>query len=223
VAAFDQPHAHASQRRRRLAAANKERRAFMQARHLTRRFTLLLPLALAACGGDEETVFDPLRYNYLPPIQLNVATIAIEQRFVPTGVPPDVSNQDPVPPAEALKAMANDRLQAFGTANKAVFAILDASLTRDADVIIGSFAASLTILDDGGTQLGFAEARVQSRHSGRVDNIRTVLYEMTKSIMSDMNIEFEFQIRRNLKQWLTTGVAPDAPVDQTPLDQPPPR
>jgi hypothetical protein len=195
----------------------------MQARHLTRRFTLLLPLALAACGGDDEPVFDPLRYNYLPPIQLNVATIAIEQRFVPTGVPPDVSNQDPVPPAEALKAMANDRLQAFGTANKAVFAILDASLTRDADVIIGSFAASLTILDDSGTQLGFAEARVQSRHSGRVDNIRTVLYDMTKSIMSDMNIEFEFQIRRNLKQWLTTGAAPDAPVDQTPLDQPQPR
>jgi hypothetical protein len=195
----------------------------MQARHLTRRFTLLLPLALAACGGDDEPVFDPLRYNYLPPIQLNVASITIEQRFVPTGAPPDVSNQDPVPPVEALKAMANDRLQAFGTANRAIFAILDASLTRDADVTIGSFAVSLTILDDSGTQLGFAEARIQSRHSGRVDDVRTVLYDMTKSIMSDMNIEFEFQIRRNLKQWLTTGAAPDAPVDQTPLDQPPPR
>ena len=55
--------------------------AFMPAVFLTRRLALLLPLALAACGGDEQEVFEPLRYNYLPPIQLNVASIAIEQRL----------------------------------------------------------------------------------------------------------------------------------------------
>ncbi|MEA2769552.1 MAG: hypothetical protein QOD93_2514 [Acetobacteraceae bacterium] len=195
----------------------------MQAKHLTRRFVLLLPLALAACGGDDEPVFVPLRYTDLPPIQLNVASISIEQRFVPAGVPPDVSNQDPTTPVDALKAMANDRLQAFGTANKAVFAILDASLTRQNDVVIASIAVSLTIQDDSGTQLGFAEAHVQSRHTGRLDDLHSVLYDMTKSIMNDVNIEFEFQIRHNLKQWLTTGAAPGAPVEQAPLDQPPPR
>jgi hypothetical protein len=194
----------------------------MLAGHPTRRFVLLLPLALAACGGEEELVFEPLRYNYLPPIQLNVASISIEQRFVPAGVAPDVSNQDPVSPSEALKAMANDRLQAFGTANKAVSAILDASLTRENDVVIGSFAVSLTILDDSGTQLGFAEARVQSRRTGRLNDIRPVLYDMTKSMMADMNVEFEFQIRHNLKDWLTSGAAPDTPVEQAPLDQPGP-
>ena len=93
----------------------------MQARNLTRRVVLLVPIIVAACGGEPEPVFDPLRYNYLPPIQLNVATIEIQQRFIPAGVAPDVSSQDPVPPIEALKAMANDRLQAFGTANKADF------------------------------------------------------------------------------------------------------
>jgi hypothetical protein len=195
----------------------------MQAGHPTRRFVLLLPLALAACGGDDEPIYEPLRYNYLPPIQLNVASVAIEQRFVPAGVAPDVSNLDPVPPVDALKAMANDRLQAFGTSNKAVFAILDGSLTRDGDVVIGSMTVALTILDDNGTQLGYAEARVQSRHTGETNHIRPVLYDMTKSMMSDMNIEFEFQIRRNLKDLLTTGAAPGAPVEQAPLDQPPPR
>jgi hypothetical protein len=192
----------------------------MQARHPTRRFVLLLPLALAACGGDDDDdlAFVPLRYNDLPPIQLKVASIGIEERFVPSGVPPDVSNRDPVPPVEALKAMANDRLQAFGTANKAVFAILDASLTRDNDLVTGSFAVSLTILDDNGTQLGFAEARVQSRHTGRIDDIRPVLYDITRALMSDMNIEFEYQIRQHLKPWLTTGTAPAAPVEQAPLD-----
>ena len=150
---------------------------------------------------------------------MNVASVAIEQRFIPSGVPPDVTNQDPVPPIEALKAMANDRLQAFGTANKAVFGILDASLTRDNDVVLGSLAVSLTILDDNGTQLGFALARVQGRHTGRIDDIRPVLYDLTKSMMGDMNIEFEYQIRHNLKDWLTNTTAPDTPVEQAPLDQ----
>src|ERR1700733_11442134 len=195
----------------------------MQARYLTRRVALLLPMVLAACGGEEEQVFEPLRYNYLPPIQLNVASIAVEQRFVPSGVDPDVSNQDPVPPIGALKAMANDRLQAFGTANKAVFAILDASLIRQNDEVTGSFAVSLTILDDSGTQLGFAEARVQNQHTGRIGGIRPVLYDMTKAMMSDMNVEFEYQIRHNLKNYLTEAAAPDTPVEQTPLEQTPGR
>jgi hypothetical protein len=194
----------------------------MQAGFLSRRFVLLLPLALAACGEEPEPVYEPLRYNYLPPIQLNVASIEVQQRFIPSGVAPDVSNQNPVPPIEALKAMANDRLQAFGTANKAVFAILDASLARTNDVVTGSMAVSLTIQDDKGAQLGFAEARVQSHHTGRIGAIRPVLYDMTKAMMSDMNVEFEYQIRRNLKDWLTNAAAPDTPVEQAPLDQPGP-
>ena len=189
---------------------------------LTRRAALLLPLLLARCGEPPEPVYDPLRYNYLPPIQLNVASIAIEQRFVPSGVGPEVSNQDPVPPAEALKAMANDRLQPFGTANKAVFAILDASMVRQNDVVTGSMAVSLSILDDGGGRMGFAEARVQNRHTGRIGALRPVLYEMTKAMMADMNVEFEYQIRHNLKDWLIVPAAPDVPVQQAPLEQPGP-
>jgi hypothetical protein len=188
---------------------------------LTRRLVLLTPLVLAACGDDEEPVYEPLRYNYLPPIQLNVASIEVEQRFVPSGMAPDVSDQDPVPPVEALKAMGNDRLQAFGTANKAIFAIEDASLTRVGGVINGSMAVMLTILDDAGTQLGYAVARVNSRHTGDVGNIHSVLYDMTKAMMSDMNVEFEYQIRHSLSRWLTTTAAPDTPVQQAPLTEPP--
>lgn len=194
----------------------------MRTGHLTRRFVLLLPPALATCSSEPDPIYEPLRYNYLPPLQMNVAGIQIEERFVPAGVPPDVTSQDPVPPIEALRSMANDRLQAFGTANKAVFSILDASLTRENDTVAGSMAVSLTILDDSGTQLGFAQAQVQSRQTGRIGNLHTLLYDMTKSMMNDMNIEFEYQIRRNLKNWLTQGAAPDTPVEQAPLEQPPP-
>ena len=206
----------------RLDLTNKGLRASMQPGYLSRRLALLMPFALAACGGEPAESFPPLRFNDLPPIQLNVSSITVEQRFFPSGMDPDVSGKAPVPPIEALKTMANDRLQPFGTANKAVFAVLDASMMRENDVVTGSFAVSLTILDDNGGQLGFAEARVQSRHVGRIHDIRPVLYDMTKTMMNDMNIEFEYQIRHNLKAWLTESAAPDMPVEQAPLDQPVP-
>ena len=69
---------------------------------LTRRASLLLPLMLGACGGDEAaTSFPPLRYDYLAPLRLNVAAIQVEQRFVPSGVAPDVTQFAPVPAAGA--------------------------------------------------------------------------------------------------------------------------
>ena len=61
----------------------------------------------------------------------------------------------------------------------------------------------------------------KARHSGgRIRDIRPVLYDLTKGMMADMNVEFEYQIRRNLKNWLTESAAPDTPVEQAPLDQP---
>ena len=48
-----------------------------------------------------------------------------------------------------------------------------------------------------------------------------MLYDMTKAMMSDMNVEFEYQLRHNLKDYLTSPAAPDTPVEQAPLEQPP--
>jgi hypothetical protein len=191
---------------------------------ITRRLALLLPFALTACGDDEEsddTAFAPLRYGYLPPIQLNVASIEIQQRFIPGGVAPDVSASDPAPPVQVLHDMGQDRLQAFGISGKAVFAILNAALTRVDDVIRGEMAVSLTIYNNDGVQQGFAEAHVDRTHTGDVKGLRRVLYDMTKAMMDDMNVEFEYQVRHNLKPFLTTATAPDAPVQQDPLNQPP--
>jgi hypothetical protein len=187
-----------------------------------RRAALLLPLLLAACGGGEDESgesFPPLRYNYLPPIEMKVAGIVIEQRFVPAGVPPDVSNLDPVQPVDALKAMANDRLIPLGTDNKAVFEIQNASLVRQNGVIAGTFQVTLSIVDDSGNRLGFATAQVTSQHTGSEDHIRKTLYDLTKSMMANMNVEFEYQVRKSLQPWLTSATAPDQPVQQTPLDQ----
>ncbi len=185
-------------------------------RTLTRRLALLVPFALLGCAEREEA-FAPLRYDYLPPIQLNVANIQIEQRFVPSGVAPDVTADDPAPPAEALRAMASGRLQAFGVSGKAVFAILNASLTRQGNAIDGVMAVSLTIYGADGAQAGFAEAHVEHNQTGEIEDLRKVLYDTTKTMMDNMNVEFEYQVRHNLRTWLTTPAAPDTPVEQTPL------
>ena len=47
---------------------------------MLRRNVVLLPLLLAACGGDDlpqRTEFPALRYSYLTPLRLNVATVDV--------------------------------------------------------------------------------------------------------------------------------------------------
>ena len=193
----------------------------MTARGLTRRASLLLPFILAACGGSERQEFPTLRYTYLPPFRLNVGNIQIDQRFVPSGVPPDVSQLDPDPPLDALRQMAQDRLAAVGTVNTAVFSITNASLTKRDDVITGQMTVQLSIIAPDGERLGFALAQVSRQHTGHIDDLRETLYDMTKAMMESMNTEFQYQLQRNLPQWLVTTSALPPPVQAQPLPMAP--
>lgn len=193
----------------------------MTARGLTRRASLLLPFVLAACGGEQRTDFPALRYTYLPPFRLNVANIEIEQQFVPSGIPPDVSQLDPEPPVDALRQMAQDRLVAVGTANTAVFSIANASLTKEGDVIAGQMTVELSIVGPDGERLGFARAEVSRQRTGSTDDLRGTLYDLTKAMMDSMNVEFQYQLQRNLPQWLVRTSAVPPPVQAEPLPMTP--
>jgi hypothetical protein len=189
---------------------------------LTRRSSLLLPLLLAACGGHERRDYPPLRYNYLLPLGLNVAQIRVEQRYMPSGVPPDVSQLDPVPPVDALRNMATDRLQALGAGGTAVFSILNAGLIRKGDTLTGTFEVELDVYTAPDTRAAYATASVTGSYTGDMDDLRSRLYDMTKSLMDRMNVEFEYQVRRSLGAWLLSAGAPQAPVQQQPLIVSPP-
>ncbi len=168
--------------------------------------------------------FSPLRYNYLPPIRLNVASIDIQQRFYPSGMPPDITSLDPVHPVEALRSMAEDRLQALGTGGQAVFGITNASLTQQDDVITCALAVELEIYPTPGIRSGFAQAIVSRQHTGSVDDLRAALYDITKATMDAMNVEFEYQVRRNLAPWLvsaTPGPVQQQPLQTAPTESPP--
>ena len=187
---------------------------------LPRRMALLLPVALAACSGDDEARqdFPALHYGYLTPLRLNVGAVDVGE--LPPPGPLDAEN--PAPPGQALRQMALDRIGAGGTTGRAVFHIDAAQIVQGGGGLQGVMAVHLDILDPGGGRVAFAEARVSRLSDGSRGGLRAGLYNITKSMMDDMNIEFEFQVRRSLKAWLqdaTTAPAP-APVEQQNLGAP---
>jgi hypothetical protein len=193
---------------------------------LSRRSLRLLPavllavLALAACSSGPPRVYTPLRYDYLLPLRLNVAELSIQSQFVPGGSS-DLNPQDPSPLIPTLTQMARDRIQTVGATGRAVFVIKDATLARTSDGIRGSMDVELDVYGGEGTRAGFAEARVSRSRSGSIDDMPSALYDMTKQLMDAMNIEFEYQVRRSLHDWLVTTSAVPAPVDQQALPPPP--
>ncbi len=168
---------------------------------------LLLPLALAACGtGDiAPMTFQRPNYDYLTKLRLNVASIDIDDSLPPPVDPRDVSRLSPIAPVDALRQMAQDRLSANGSTGRAVFVIDEASVIQNGDQFEGRMTVHLDITTSDGSRSGYAEARVSrirtSTNSGP-NAVRAALGELVNQMMTDMNVEFEFQIRRSLRPYL---------------------
>ncbi len=192
-------------------------------RRLAQSLAVLLPLIAAGCetAPPVQTTFPALHYDYLTPLHLNVASIDIEDRFVPA--PGGPAALAPVPPIDALRQMAQDRLMATGSSGRAVFVIEDASIVPVAgDGLSGTLAVRLDVMTGDGTRAGFAEARVSRVVTGIGGDERAAVYDLVRRMMVDMNVEFEFQVKRSLRDWLqvtTTAPAPAA-VEQQDLGPP---
>jgi hypothetical protein len=181
---------------------------------------------LAACGGPSvPTSFVPLGWDYLPRLKLNVAVIDIDDSWKPRGAQ-EKGFLAPTPPLDALRKMAEDRLVAAGMSGRAVFVIEDASIAQSRGAYVGSFAVRLDVSTSDGTRSGYAEARVVRRRAmndDSPDGVRAGLYDIVKQMMSDMNVELEYQIRRSLRDYLQTTepAAPEpAPVEHEDLAPP---
>jgi hypothetical protein len=191
---------------------------------LMRRTALLLPFLLASCGDDEDVSvpvmrrdYPPLRFGYLPPINLNVQRLEIARGFVRASGDEEIIGSSPIDPVETLFAMARDRLKPVAQGGVATFRVVTASIVRHRDTLNGVLAVRLDVHTSDDTNSGFAEARVTATHSGPVPEQRGAVYDMLKSMMFDMNVELEFQVRSKLKPWVV-----DVPVEQTPRPSVPP-
>ncbi len=192
-------------------------------KHFMLAAVLLMPLVLASCGDDEPAPapasWAPLHYDYLTKLRLNVGSIDVQDHSAPQG-DNDVAAQSPTPPAAALAQMARDRLFAAGLTGHADFVIDQASIIRgDGGVLNGLLAVHLDLYDASGARVGYAEARVARQHIPGSDpeNLRNVLYDMTRQMMDAMNVELEYQLKRSLRAYLVTGDVVPAAVTATPL------
>ena len=193
---------------------------------LARRTALLLPLLIAGCGDDTpstqpRTNFPPLRYGYLPPISLYVQRVEIASDFVPAAGDDQVGDTRMM--VDTLYAMARDRLKPVAAGGVATFRILTAAITKHGDTLNGLLAVRIDVHDADNVNSGFAEARVTATHSGPIQDLHAATYDMFKSMMDDMNVELEYQLRNKLKTWIAEpATVPPQPVNPTtPLPPPP--
>ena len=181
---------------------------------------LLVTTILAGCDGSPPPPpqnFPAVHYDYLTPLRLNVADVEVEDGSSPPDG--DLAGRSPVKPAQAMQQMAHDRLIAAGGSGTATFVVTEASITRTDNGITEHLAARLEISNAGGGHAGFAEAhvtRTETPGNGEPAGPAS-LYELTRQAMEDMNVEFEYQVRHTLHDWLITNGAVEAPVEQAPL------
>jgi hypothetical protein len=140
--------------------------------------------------------------------------VDIDDDWAPRGGGRHVEFLAPTRPLAALRQMAEDRLIPGGAKRSAAFVIDDASLIQNRTRYDGSFAAHLDLLAEDGTRLTTISFRATgSRPITDSDDkvlVQTDLYELTRKLMDDMNIELEFQLRKTLREQLQ-NTSPDAP------------
>jgi hypothetical protein len=195
-----------------------------------RRSALLLPLLAAACGGRPEPVPlppGPLGYKYLSPLPLNVATIDIAEE-APSPVPGDIGARLVPSAPEAVRVMARDRLLAVGASGQARFTVSQAQVIQREGALTCLLGCRLEILSALGSRVGFAEAAVTRSVSGPEAKRPNAPEALLRRAMDDLNVEFEFQLRRALKDWISAttpnadgGMAAPAPGQVGVEDLPP--
>lgn len=190
--------------------------AHSRPRRLVLALCILLPFGLAGCGASDDPPmsYPPVSYDYLTKLRMNVASVDIDDSVAPNTDRRDVSRFAPIKPVDALRQMAQDRLVAQGSSGRAVFVVDEASIVQMRDRYEGRMVAHLDVATSDGTRSGYAEARVQRSTAFIKDGpnaTRAALNNLVTQMMVDMNVEFEFQVRRSLRSYLTT-TTPAAPA-----------
>lgn len=197
-----------------------------------RRAALGALLLTAACGGRRpEPPPAPARppsYGHLTPLRLAVGRIEVITTTDPAltrAMPPA-----PLVPADVVRIMAEDRLSAAGGPGVARFRTQVATLTREAASGGGVFATAterltcvmrcrLDILSEDGAPAGFAEAEVRRtaiRPAATLAERAGAAEEIVRQAGDDLNVEFEYQIRRNLRGLIQAA----SPAEGAPAAEP---
>jgi hypothetical protein len=88
-------------------------------------------LALGACtSAPPRPQARQISFANLAPISFDVARVEVVQQYQPPQVPPNVDHLTPVPPSDAIRRWANERVRAMGASGTMRVIIKDASITE---------------------------------------------------------------------------------------------
>ena len=88
-------------------------------------------LALGACTSTPpRPQARQISFANLAPISFDVARIEVVQQYQPPQVAPNVDHLTPIPPSDAIRRWANERVRAMGTSGTMRVIIKDASITE---------------------------------------------------------------------------------------------
>lgn len=165
-------------------------------------------LALAACGTTPPTpTFTPLNYSYLPPILLKVSQINVTNSYVPNPSQVQTAALDPAPPADTLLAMLKQRLQPAGQPGTATVTVQTAYVDQVNGTLVGQMTVDLNLASANGLSTGFTEASVSATETAPDSNapsdMQVALYDLTKRLMTQMNVQLQYQIQKNMPDWIS--------------------
>ncbi|PGH52896.1 hypothetical protein CRT60_23445 [Azospirillum palustre] len=191
---------------------------------LSRRFTLaagMATLLLAACQSTPPRPAPrPVDFSNFGPIVLNAGTIDVVDAYRPVGAK-HVENRSAVPPAEAVRRWAAERLQTAGGTGRVRVTIRDASIVEVAlptkKGITGYFTNDQAQRYDGRIEVEIAgevpdtgnggfrgvtrstvtQSTTVAENISLADREATFL-EMTRRMMDDLNARLDAGIRKDL-------------------------
>ncbi|MXV45265.1 hypothetical protein GS501_09500 [Saccharibacter sp. 17.LH.SD] len=178
-------------------------------------------ISLSGCGSHETPeTFQASDYSYLPVLNLNVSRI--ETNNIVAQDDDSLVAKSPISPAQSLTLMAQQRLHPTGRSGIAHFVINHMSITKGSHhTLNATYKVALTLDDPQSRHHGSITAMV-TRHDQNPEDtsLKHNLYELNQHMMDDMNVELEYQIRRNLADWLTdaTGMPLNSTIHSQNLD-----
>ena len=163
-----------------------------------------------------------LTYTHLQPLTFNAGSVEIAMDYRAPLVAPNVDHLFPVPPSDALRQWAGDRLKTTGGDTVVRLVIIDASVVETTLVkekgLKGVFTkdqseryearieATMEIRDNAGERRGFARTEVRRsttiREDANINERELAWFKLVESLMQDFDAEMEKNTRRHLQDWL---------------------
>jgi hypothetical protein len=185
----------------------------------------ILPVVflLTGCATEvQKPGFSQISFAHLQPISLNVARIEVENRYVSPATRPNVEHEFPVSPAAVASNWGRDRLRAVGQSGVARVVVRRASVvevplkrttgvtgafTRDQSERYDAIIDMMVELRDADGNVRVTAESTAKRSRSVSENVslierEKIWFEMTETMMSDLNTALENQVRIHMKEWI---------------------